>query len=1070
MKKLLNLSVLLMSLCLTGASASGFDYAKRYSKDGLLQSDSAITISYPSKPTNKAKLQLNALRKNEEYGRRYFNDAIEQSALDKIALVSGANSKVYMLAFVKFKLKQGQKGREEALAAINSRCKNDNSSYECVQAKAMYDIADPKMKMKLQNFIFNEEHRNYEEAVKAMDEVLGIPVEHELRYRYYVMMGNIVKREVQAIHGLEKIIREIPYETAFASQVRKTLISLKASHKANIAIANIDNKQTSALAQKQLLDAIKSDPTNPDAKYWQEILRYSKYYRTIDEADRLFNQKKYTNAIVEYNNAVKIDKQSPYAYVGLIRVYSELDDECNFEKYASLAQKNAKRESPSERRRIAALINSLRAQKYVKKASEYEALGMYSLALEKYNTAYQMDSTDPWILYNLASCYVALNNQDKALSLFEKNSNNKDLEFNYAYALILDKTDRTEQAIAVIKPFSKKDKAAKELLDRLNDSLNIARARELANAEKTDEAKDILESINTAEAKTLLADIEYTNKNEQRAKELLEQVIIQDKDILYPKLKLASIYIQTNQEQKAKDLLDTLYERQNELSLDNRRALAALFEDLKDYTKAQKIYISSIVNIYDKAKKDDDYDSTKLLSNAKNINDEDSYTLAWILRNAALNKNRAKTDSPSETKLFKDALAVLNKKDTYNDDKVYTADLRTPDEEMGDWLKQSIVSNGANVYNSNNVTLSGAIRFIRDSGHKGYSDNKGIQSLLKLTFPFANGAVTIQTDRTTINAGALQGGEYNDMFANCFATGCSDRSDHKRTATTFALGYDNDTIHADIGTAPKISNNKIETTAIVGGAYYNFDINKFSFRAGVHRRAKDNSVLSYYGDTDPITRMKFGAVKKTGIDLSGSLYIDENSGIWSTFNADRLTGTNVADNSSVVAMAGYYYHLLNKPNERITISPNLMYMHYSKDLSGYTFGQGGYYSPQFYLGQGLSLAYMRRFNDTSIYAEISGSVSRSRTDGIDRYPIKVANIPDLYAKSQTESATSYGGGIRLAIEQRITSHLVLGLQGNAVKAEDYSPLNLSAYFRYYFDSWEGDLFMPPKAPIPYVEW
>lgn len=1061
-----------MCFSLAGAYASGFDYAKRYSKDGHLQSGSAITISYPSKPTNKAKLQLNVLRKNEEYGRRYFNEAIEQSALDKIALVSGANSKVYMLAFVKFKLKQGQKGREEALVAINKRCSSDNSSYECVQAKAMCDMADPQMKMKLQNFIFNEEHRNYKEAVSAMDEVLGIPVEHELRYRYYVMMGNIVKREIEAIHGLEKIIREIPYETAFASQVRKTLISLKASHKANIAIANIDNKKTSALAQKQLLAAIKSDPANPDAQYWKEILKFSKYYRTIDDADKLFNQKKYTSAIVEYNKAIKIDKNSPYAYVGLLRVYSELEDESNFEKYASLANHHAKNESVSERRRIAALVNSLRAQRYVKKGAEYESMGMYSKALESYNRAYQMDSSDPWIIYNLASCHIELKNSDDAIALFEKDEakHKNDVEFNYAYALILDKADRTQKAIKIIKPFTTKDKSVDELLVRLNNSLTVAKARNLVNAGDIDKAKEILETVDTAEAKTLLADIEYTKGNDRRAQELLEQVIVKDKDTLYPKLKLASIYIQTNQEQKADSLLDTLYKRQNELSLDNRRALAGLFEDKKDYAKAQKIYISTIVSVYDKTKNENDYDSKKLLSNTKNINDEDRYTVAWILRNAAVNKNRTQTERPSKTKLYKDALAVINKKDNYNDDLEYTADLRTPDDEKTDWLKQSIISNGSLAYNENNVIISGAIRFIRDSGHKGYSDNKGIQSLLKISFPFANGAITLQTDRTTINAGALQGGEYNDMFANCFAKGCSDRSDHKRTATTFAVGYDNDTFHADIGTAPKISNNKIETTAIVGGAYYNFDVSKLSFRTGIHRRAKDNSVLTYYGDTDPVTRMKFGAVKKTGLYVSGSLYIDENSGIWSTFSADKLKGTNVADNSSYIAMAGYYYHLLNKPNERITISPNLMYMHYSKDLSGYTFGQGGYYSPQFYLGQGISLAYMRRFNDTSIYAEISGSISTSRTDSIDRYPIKIANNDDLFAKSQTESATSYGGGIRLAVEQRMNSHLVLGLQGIAVKAEDYSPINLSAYFRYYFDSWEGDLLMPPKAPVPYVEW
>lgn len=82
-------------------------------------------------------------------------------------------------------------------------------TYECIQGKALYDISSPQMKIKLQSFNMHETNRDYEAAVKDMDELMGIPLEHSLRHRYFVMMGNIEGREREAITGLEAIVKKI---------------------------------------------------------------------------------------------------------------------------------------------------------------------------------------------------------------------------------------------------------------------------------------------------------------------------------------------------------------------------------------------------------------------------------------------------------------------------------------------------------------------------------------------------------------------------------------------------------------------------------------------------------------------------------------------------------------------------------------------------------------------------------------------------------------------------------------------------------------------------------------------
>ncbi len=72
-------------------------------------------------------------------------------------------------------------------------------------------------------------------------------------------------------------------------------------------------------------------------------------------------------------------------------------------------------------------------------------------------------------------------------------------------------------------------------------------------------------------------------------------------------------------------------------------------------------------------------------------------------------------------------------------------------------------------------------------------------------------------------------------------------------------------------------------------------------------------------------------------------------GIWGDVSAHQISGENVADNSRERVMGGYYYKLINEDNRRATVGLNSMLWHYQKDLSGYSFGQGGYYSPQRYL-------------------------------------------------------------------------------------------------------------------------
>ncbi len=520
---------------------------------------------------------------------------------------------------------------------------------------------------------------------------------------------------------------------------------------------------------------------------------------------------------------------------------------------------------------------------------------------------------------------------------------------------------------------------------------------------------------------------------------------------------LCSLYHEDGQNSRAKECADELKKR--ELTLDERRNLGQLYLALGDKEQAQDVFRKAIAD----SKKDE---NVGIDSTFQEKDQDLSYSKAWTRRELASTYTLA-SDISNELRY---ALGDLDGKD-YSDDIAYTTALRTPDEKE-DWLRSSIRRRGDEAYLKNTVIIEDGFTFLRDSGHPGYSDNKGYVNVLKISFPLFDGRAVFQTDRVFMDPGALSGGPYDDMFGTIFVDGTDDTGSRSRSTNTYAFSYSQDKWTFDIGTAPKVSQGGRGTT-LVGGASIDFDLGNWTLSPRIFRRALDKSVLSYFGERDCRTGTYYGAVKENGIGLSGSYYLGPQDGLWFDSSLALLKGTNVQDNYDLTMMGGYYHHLIDKPNERLTIAPSAMFMHYGHDLNGYTLGQGGYYSPQLYLSSSLTLRYMRRHENYSYLIEGSGSLAYARKNAEARYPIKnlvPQSVEDRDAYSDGDSSISFGFGLRAALERRISSRLVVGGGMSYSRSDDYSPFNFLLYFRYYCTDYFGDLYMPPSGPVPYTKW
>ena len=397
--------------------------------------------------------------------------------------------------------------------------------------------------------------------------------------------------------------------------------------------------------------------------------------------------------------------------------------------------------------------------------------------------------------------------------------------------------------------------------------------------------------------------------------------------------------------------------------------------------------------------------------------------------------------------------------------------MRSPDESDG-WLKRSLREEAETVYQGENIEIRTGLAYLRDSGTSGYSDLSEWVSMTEARVPLSGGRLTVRTDTVNRSVGALANGY--PSFGTCGLLSCSDPGMKSDRGQTLGIRWENETWRFDIGTTPV----GFVKSTVVGGVSYSFSALGASWSVGAYRRSQASSLLSYGGMKDPNTGLKWGGVTRNGAELNYALDKGEENGIWAKLKAEMLTGHNVADNWDVMLMGGYYRRLINRPNHELTAGISGMLWHYDKDLSGYTFGQGGYYSPQMYLSAGLSLEDAGRTENWAWDVRAGIGFSHARTDDVARYPRKGplrAHIParledDLNAVNRGDSSNGLSYTAQFALERRLSPHFVLGLAANATKGEGYRPRFGVLYLRWYQMPWNGNLPMPVRPMMPYYAW
>jgi hypothetical protein len=186
----------------------------------------------------------------------------------------------------------------------------------------------------------------------------------------------------------------------------------------------------------------------------------------------------------------------------------------------------------------------------------------------------------------------------------------------------------------------------------------------------------------------------------------------------------------------------------------------------------------------------------------------------------------------------------------------------------------------------------------------------------------------------------------------------------------------------------------------------------------------------------------------------------------------------VATNNAVKGGGGVYTRVIKDADQTLTIGANTTLMHYDKNLSYFTFGQGGYFSPQQYVILNFPVEYMGRVGLFTYDLKGSIGVQHYREDSSDYFPTnsgfqqRAANsglTPDAGAVYPGQSKTGVSYSLNATGEYQLAPQLAFGATAAFGNAYQYREWLAAVYVRYSFTKQSGLAPIPPTPLMsPYL--
>jgi tetratricopeptide (TPR) repeat protein len=287
----------------------------------------------------------------------------------------------------------------------------------------------------------------------------------------------------------------------------------------------------------------------------------------------------------------------------------------------------------------------------------------------------------------------------------------------------------------------------------------------------------------------------------------------------------------------------------------------------------------------------------------------------------------------------------------------------------------------------------------------------------------------------------------------------SDRQTAKGVAVRLQWAPRNGLV-VEAGTTP----NGYEISNLVGALRFRTESEAGTFVAGVDRKAVEDSFLSYAGTIDPLSGRAWGGVVRNRGYLGGKIGT-EGFEIYGRLAGAVLDGEHVDSNTEWRADAGFLQRAASGDTWVARLGGAVELTGFDANRSHFTFGHGGYFSPDRFVSVGPVFDIAGRRDDRSFRLEGGVLWQKLREDASPFFPTDAA-LQAASGDPRYDGDSRDGVGIRIAasVEWRVTERTVAGVRLEGVRGEDADEVRLQVYSRRW-DHRVTDPVQQPPVPL-----
>ncbi|MGH9599286.1 MAG: cellulose synthase subunit BcsC-related outer membrane protein, partial [Terracidiphilus sp.] len=232
------------------------------------------------------------------------------------------------------------------------------------------------------------------------------------------------------------------------------------------------------------------------------------------------------------------------------------------------------------------------------------------------------------------------------------------------------------------------------------------------------------------------------------------------------------------------------------------------------------------------------------------------------------------------------------------------------------------------------------------------------------------------------------------------------------------------------------------------------------FTFSFDRDSETDSQLSYSGLRDPAGNSlgTLGAVWGGVVYNYGRVQYSRGtaqSGYYIGAGGQYLTGYNVESNNRIEGMGGAYWHIYTAPEYgNLSIGANFFGMHYANNQDAFTYGMGGYFSPQAYFLANIPFTWVGHYQTRWHYNVVGGlGVQAFQNDQTPLWPLAGQKaIEAAQNNPMLPAMTSVGPNydLRAQTAYQISPHWFAGGFFGANNTRNYSEASVGFYVRFLF--------------------